>query len=430
MTSRATELDRDTHYTQVRQPRPLVDQGISREQLDIMLANGEKLLDIARRCASCNDVRSLKVFMEPDLTAELLRQQDDHPNPKISATYAVAHMMVDGGGNEDFAMAWMQHFGHTVKDAGEHFLALWNMPNEGLEFEQKRLAMAHLGQATVLLEGKGLSPLAQMPVTGILPTPRVTREIGFYLRAFHPDGVPDVTAMKFEGPEFTESLGGTWCRDAKLFAAVLDAYPPEHVRAGEQMQAAMRQVLQEHPAQRLNAVDFEGLDRWGWPGCGADVWTWSQPGELSCIEALLGRRDKRVVEDLKRLIDAGADVNATFRARVGTLHRAIDIAVENGDSASVGLLLAHGADPQLKAIDKDPKFCRSAADWILGKSDKDLAELQKEAESKSLMASGLPQMKAKADYEGVRSLIQVYLTRQSALEAIGEILDTAPAPGR
>lgn len=409
-------------YRTVRSPRQVVEHGVTEESAARVLEVVKDPFVLVRSLASDNDVESLKVFMKEPYVSFVKTAAWGSIDPVYSLPYCVAHMLIDNSGNEDFARQWMDTYGHTREQAAVYYLILWaGDTHENLALVQQRLGVGTVADVFQAGYGKdGFAPFFEAmssTKSEFSDIRQKAREGAFLLKTCHPNELPQMSMTMRNGTKQMVPYGDhLWSSNHRKAHHMLDAigmaYDADNQAVRQQVQASFDRMMASDDFLAQHAHTFDALKKWGKEGYGQELWTLTRK-QWGFVEEVISWDADRCIEYLQQLVDAGADINATFQPAVseaGDLWSAIDAAVENANPRAVAFLLANGADPSIPPQRRDRK--ETAAQ----------VALDMEADPGN-NAGGVDAMKA------VASLIRVHTAKAAALAAINE-LDMAEPAGR
>lgn len=413
----------DKGYRMARTQSQVVEHGVTEKSVARAIEVVKDPFTLVRSLASDNDVASLQVFLKEPWVNMVKTAAWGSINPIHSLPYCVAHMLIDNSGNEDFARQWMETYGHTREQAAVYYLSLWaGDTHENLGLVQKRLGVGTVADVFQAGYGKdGFAPFFEAMSSTKSESGDIrqkAREGAFLLKTCHPAELPLISMTMVDGTQqmvpYSDHLwSSNHRRTHHMLDAVGMAYEADNQAVRQQMQASIDKMLKSNDYLHQHVHTFEALKKWGKEGYGQEIWTMTRK-DWGFVEQLIGWDGDQCIEHLQQLVDAGADINATFRpgvGRDGDLWCAIDAAVENSNPRVVAFLLANGADPSIPPQRYDLKD--SAAQLAL--------DMEASPSSYGGQAENM---------QAVAALIRVHMAKTAALAAIDELGLAAPAGRR
>lgn len=416
--------DFEARFARVTSPAPTTAMGFTAAKIDEAIVEdmaSERFKAFIQTFAFANDVQSLQVILDyarsgvPKMD-NLLAFMDIED--RTAVTYSVAHMLVDGSGNEFFAEQWMAAFGHNRGLAAEHFRDLWTRPVDTLVHEQIRLGVATLADVFDL-ERRDSS--ASAPLANAMTETRNSnlfevqaRELAYLLRLKYPKHLPDIEVDDESGraemiglPDFlfpAHTDNGT-----HLLPAIALAYETDNASVGDAMRRGIdvmlnTQMLSIEPG--VEGFQWAAMQNWGEEGLGKRLWNATLLPSSSFIHAVLRINNDVGHARLAQIEAMGADIQepcvSEGMAEPQSM-RLLDLAVMQRKDGMVGHLLGKGCDPELVSIDRSTQKPFSAASLALA------------ADPTS------PDEKASAALGHIQDMIRSHLAKKAALDVIDQL---------
>lgn len=412
----------EERYAKVTSPMPVIRMGLTPET--VLELPGMKDIDfvqlLVEKLAQANDVESLQMLRDE---GHLNRFHVNGPWTKV--TYAVAHMLIDGAGNEAFASDWMNDLGHTRENAVKMFVELWEDAEETLWREQQRLGVATIADVFTIdsSEGPPLTPvhLAWRNVEGSEGTQiQQAMELAYLMRYAHPDGMPqlEVRADRLgtykHVPLSDLMFAGEELKHRHLLPAVELAYGTENAGVRATMRGSIELMLKSKKLSIETRVEesfqWDAMQLWGDEDLGKRIWqSVIAPGK-SFIDTIQRLNSPLTYIRLEQAIAMGADIQAPcdpIGLGGAQALRLMDLAVQMRDPTMVGYLLGKGCDPELKSVDRDTIKTFSAVSMIMG------------------LDPDSPDEMAPAETKRIQDMLRMHLAKKAALGVIDEL--EAPA---
>lgn len=451
------ELDIDEHLKIVRAPVATVKHGVTKEMAGKILwhlsepvdinSNGcdmvpgidypEGLIDnpyhataVIDALARSNDVASLRLILDEAIECRIGGPEE---NLQRDITYAVAHMLVDGSGNEPFAREWLENFGHTRSRAAGQMKELLDRHSKSAHDTQTLLGTAILSEPfkEYLITGATPSsshiyveaPFASfMDGLALKSIPEKGRDAALLLKLMHPDQLPDLERSNGAPVPLAHML---WSADKitlnRALQAASEAYDPDNEAVNTQMRDGIACMLRNQAIplpSSFTATDespivhhpvWKALDHWGGPDIGKRVWGSLTTGMQKFLEELVSKADERdSIAILDFMKSRGADFDDPIRMDqngpddIARTNLAL-IAVAHSKAKVLGHLLGHDVDVDDVALHPKTKIKISAAE---------LAE-------KMHAGARNPDYEQRTD--AVASLMRTHLAKREALRVIAEL---------
>lgn len=421
-------IDFEKHFARVTSPSRTTAMGTTMAKVDEAIngLSSERMKVFVQTHAFENDVASLQVILDSatdgDPWMDSLLDWDD----RIAVIYSVAHMLVDGSGNEHFAEKWMAVFGHTSELAAEYFRDLWSRPVDTLVHEQIRLSVAALAD---IFDLETFADRAKTPIEAAWIEPRnknvfevQARELAYLFRLKYPNHLPDIEIDDENGrAEMVPLAGLLMCErlgmGTHLLPAVSMAYDSDNLSVKTAMRDGIDKMLSSRKlsieSQEGEGFQWQAMQNWGDEGLGKRVWNAAMQANNTFISAIAQITGDSIYTRLAQVEALGADLQAPCNPGAMSYEqemRLLDAAVNMRNDGLVGYLLAKGCDPELESINRGTNQVFSAASLALAADPND------------------PDVAASAATEKIQSMIRAHLAKKTALEVIDE-LTPAPAAG-
>lgn len=410
----------EASYTAVTTPLPSNPSGLDESQVHefLMGCSDSRATRQIQKWAANNDIDALSHVLT---SAWRKRDRSNFERPEL--TYAVAHMLVDGGENVAFAQAWMEVFGHTVEMARKHLADQWRDTIEDRFLDQTRLGLATVANVFTILsyDEERVAPILQIMgyrADNYGMNDKQAQGLAHILRFTAPEGIPNVSYMvPGNGQVLRAPLTDVLFtyQDLKvrhMLPAVQLAYDDEREDIREVMRAGIQKMLNagrlSMEAWKEEAYQWNAMRAWGEEGLGAKIWHATVLPKMPFVQALFEKcSDDIIISRLEQVEQMGADLQSPVRLKAAAEDqrvRILDIAAAYAKPDIVGWLLGKGCDPTLEST--DPATGQSVNAQMLA-----AAKLAQTSESS-------------AEYPAVRrvsELIAADLARRAALEAIADM---------
>lgn len=420
----------EDHFARVTSPLPTIKRGLTPEMASCLvdMTNISHTETFVLRMAQSNDVDSLKVLLDSGELKTLFKPGGEH----ATITYAVAHMLVDGSGNDVFAREWMESFGHTRLLATKTFNDLWESGEEGRWHEQQRLGVAVMANILQIEASEG-PPVTPMETVwrnqeGNEPAQaQQAREFAFLLRVAHPEGIPlmevrDGRLGRFVSKPVTDTLfAHDDMKYRHLLPAIAMAYGTEDEGVRTTMRASIDVMLKSRKLsiepREEESFQWNAMQIWGDETLGKRIWQSVVAPGRSFIESVIRLNSPLTYTRLEQAEAMGADIqdicDPMGLGGENKPMRLMDLAVQMRDPHMVGYLLARGCNPELKAVAFDGTNLKtfSAASIALA--------LDPES----------PEEMAPNETKRIQDLMRMHLAKKAALSAISDLAEPVQAPG-
>lgn len=323
------------------------------------------------RLAGYNDTLVLQRVATRKEGMKILDLASNGDRPRV--TYAVSHMLVDNGGNDDFALQWLADTGHTPELAAIRFKNLIGRDITDKLMQQRILGLAKLVDI-FSPQADGLEPYLDMVNMGGNTDLRrsMCRLMAAVLRTSHPLAPPDVQ-QSVGGPmiplirhmwtdpmmnRFLPAIGYAYGRGNKLIDKQMSEGALEHIEKGH-----LRLVTSPMDAS------WESLDKWAGKPIWQKLWHAKTASGDSFLDELIERPN--ATDLLRKAVKHGVQLDAVvFGTKLGGLNvnesgmgvRVLDIAVSRAKADVVEWLLKQGCDPTLKTVCKDQRRLTNAVE--------------------------------------------------------------------
>lgn len=455
---RLRDLDESRWHGALREASPPRDHDFTPGAVQVLCQHGVPgLAGVVSALASDNDVRSLQRFLDEPLFLQGLAAS----HQRSAITYAVAHMLVDGGGNEVFARHWLQALGHDQALATKVLRS--ELPAALVEARVQDLQRL-LGLSTLIpdpfdaapgdIEAPPLDALVKSSAQG-KPAEIDAFLIGEFLLARGASRLPEVIDVTIEieaQPRIGQMVYGhhkrmplaqaMWTNThetARFLPFVAQWFPASDATHREQMHQGFASAVKEgqlpialHPRlTRLitQAIEQQDLDADSlsslWLASFRE-WRFTKNHEstihnVSFPQAVLAcaRADEQAcLQFLSVLHHRGMDLTRRIIERLGEGKRSrglLDVAIQAGSPCLFGLLLSWGADPCRPGWTQEGCEARRPAP----SPQQRIESLLREHESED------PQKPAIAALVQMRDAITAWKARRAADDALAQLL---PAP--
>lgn len=349
-------------YADLRTPTPVDPLSASWENMtDFFWGDSkETLVRQIEELANANDVAGMRRLHEATQLKEVL--EDGAKGHSPATTYCVAHMLVDGSGNEGFAREWINSMGYEPRMAAAQFHHISLVSDRTKLQNQKLLGLSTLVDVFHRPE-RGMVPYSNF--AGPIDTPSRVAEncriLAAILRLNHPDKPPrtdyrERAGLVYERP-LTEVL---WSGEPfhNLLPAIEQAYGRGNPQVEREMAHHLRGLifngkLQWKPTDAGTDALWDSMSTWRQPSMGSDILSAKgEDGEL-LQKTLMSLPDDLVIRRLEQLKSMGARLDDLVEEQtlVGKsactlLHRAI--LREKVDT--VAWLLMNDCDPRIQSI--------------------------------------------------------------------------------
>lgn len=420
----------EASYTAVTTPLPSNPSGLDEAAVHELLSgcSDSRATRQIQKWAANNDIDALSHVLTSSWRK---RDRSDFERPEL--TYAVAHMLVDGGGNAAFAQAWLEVFDHSVEKARKHLADQWKDTIEDRFLDQSRLGLATVANVFTILsyDDERVAPILQ--IMGYRDdnygmNDKQAQGLAHILRFTVPEELPKISFMADGSgqvvrkplPEVLFTFQTLKVRH--LLSAIQLAYGEEREDIRQMMRLGIDQMLAtgrlSMEAWKEEAYQWNAMRTWGAEDLGAKIWHATVLPKMPFIQALFEKcTDDIIISRLEQVEQMGADLQSPVRLKAAAEDqkvRILDIAASYAKPDIVGWLLGKGCDPRLDST--DPASGKSVNAQMLA-----AAKLAQTSESS-------------AEYPAVRrvsELIAADLARRAAHQAIAGMFDETkerPAP--
>lgn len=395
MIPEALSRDFEERYARVRSPLPTHLYGLTVESLNQLLEDAsdrDEQEKIILQLAEGNDIKSLTAVLDSNLYLEM---QPDGVGSWHALTYATAHMLVDGSGNDQFAMRWMYQFGHTRTSAAKQLIHDWSAPDDTDYAVQRRLGLATIAEPFKLLRESNTSraPFNRIMIAstgaGVITQ---ARETAFLLRTMYPDQIPTIERQQQGGDPRVVSLATfVWHHNSLGYTHILPAfelaYGLNNPSVRETMRAGMLDMLKEDAlAIEIDSKycsHWDAMATWGGPDAGERAWRAKLHRDDHLIVELSKWTSGTALNRLEAAIALGADLQAVVDGieflELGVTGKArfMEVAVRENNADMVGWLISRGCDPELRTPKPTGEGTWSAAE-IAMQLERDAVDGKKE----------------------------------------------------
>lgn len=310
---------------------------------------------IIDRLAVDNDIDSLKHFIP--LVAEIKGSVGFKftPSKLTPLKFSVAHMLLEGSGNEGFAADWLTAFGVDAKETRRYAETLMDAAfRDDAKFVniQRFIGLCKF-DGEVFIDRSIVCSDEKFPTAFFTtPTHQARAVLAATLAAAFPDELPVSLRDGYETP-LAELIVSKYPFNLPILEQV---YGTNNERVKEQIQEAMRVELES--GTRMNKGQlWEAIPLWG------DAATLDQVVQAKFTFYDVHNNERKDAPFLDALeASAGMEYDPTYafaallklgmnvnRQLPPEGRRLIDAAVAGNHSDSFAMLLAHGADPELRS---------------------------------------------------------------------------------
>lgn len=354
--------------------------------------------------ARSNDIKSLQVFLEHPVYATGAKELS--PKERETLCYSVAHMLVDGGPNVEFAKKWMEHFVHTPDKASERVRTLLETPLATVEEMQHLLGVLSVAPNPFKVvnagdtKGPAIEKIFNLPSGMPFEAGKAlakTHLLCEVLQMHSPHELPDLVKVniniellhgdhsRVSGVEEKTPLAHAMWEDkdgaSRFLPVVAEAYGTANPNVVVQMRRGFNAALEngtlplgmrsEQESLILNVIGQGWMDpaevekmwlcQYGIYKHNAGKWE-KTPSDFCDMVGAIAERAPQVAVQLVQTMDGqGVDMSKRLIRAFGFdkhSYGLLDVAVEKACPELYGALLAVGADPakpNWKSVASNPR---------------------------------------------------------------------------
>lgn len=392
MKSLPNEMSSQEWRKLIHTPVPSVDHDFSRGAVAaVCMYADNSQAGLVANLAKDNDIKSLKAFLDHPVYASGAKELS--PRERETICYSVAHMLVDGGPNVEFAKEWMAHFAHTPDKASERIRTLLETPPSTVEGMQQLLGVISVAPNPFKVVNAGDTKGPAIEKIFNLPD-GVSFEAGSALTKSHllcevlqmhsPHELPDLVKVSLniellhgdhsrisgveEKTPFAHAMWEDKDSTLRFLGVVADAYGTTNPNVVIQMRRGFNAALENGslPLAGSAAQDSHILkviaQGWMEPGEVEKMWlckyqvhkytgkNWEKTPSDFCdmVGAIATRSPEVAVELVQTMGGQGVDMSKRLIRAFGYdkhSYGLLDVAVDKTCPELYGALLAAGADP-------------------------------------------------------------------------------------